>query len=441
MSKQDRQGVRTPAHLEQKYRFAKTFAEQEESATKQDKQIDTLNQKTTKLEEDTASLKGTSDKLTTAYKDFGKVLLGLNSNITNMSQVLDSLVETSSSMNERINELVNTTFMLDSRIADLEQIVYGIVREASGRAIYLTDSVNFKLSRLTLYGKTTQDGTPTPDAPVALVSAGDGGSINVNVCGKNLADNKVYKTNGQKGNFYINSDVITSPIERGSWGGVGVVVPVLPNTVYMCSSDVTPNHYFNVTFYQSMEDVVSATKAIKYSQVTNANTIKVTTPNGCYCMVVTALDSVEATYIWNWWQVEKGDIATEYEAYKGQTQNIFTSSLSGIPVDSGGDYTDSDGQQWICDEVDFALGKYVQRIGKINSYTSEDVTGAYMSTTGSLSNGATVLYALAEPIVHNLTAEERAAYAALHTNYPNTTIVNDAGAWMTVQYTSKNTES
>lgn len=36
--------------------------------------------------------------------------------------------------------------------------------------------------------------------------------------------------------------------------------------------------------------------------------------------------------------------------------------LSGLPVDSGGNYTDSSGQQWICDEMDFKRGKYVQRV-------------------------------------------------------------------------------
>ena len=39
--------------------------------------------------------------------------------------------------------------------------------------------------------------------------------------------------------------------------------------------------------------------------------------------------------------------------------------LPGLPVDSDGNYTDSNGQQWICDEMDFGRGKYVQRIEKL----------------------------------------------------------------------------
>ncbi len=45
--------------------------------------------------------------------------------------------------------------------------------------------------------------------------------------------------------------------------------------------------------------------------------------------------------------------------------------LPGIKVDSGGNYTDSNGQQWICDEMDFKRGKYVQRIKKLTLDGSE----------------------------------------------------------------------
>ena len=35
--------------------------------------------------------------------------------------------------------------------------------------------------------------------------------------------------------------------------------------------------------------------------------------------------------------------------------------LPGIPVASGGNYTDANGQQWICDEIDFERGVYIKR--------------------------------------------------------------------------------
>lgn len=44
-------------------------------------------------------------------------------------------------------------------------------------------------------------------------------------------------------------------------------------------------------------------------------------------------------------------------ANNSQTLTLQTpNALPGIPVSSGGNYTDENGQQWICDEVDLARG-------------------------------------------------------------------------------------
>ena len=44
------------------------------------------------------------------------------------------------------------------------------------------------------------------------------------------------------------------------------------------------------------------------------------------------------------------------------TQLSTPNGLPGLPIDSGSNYTDSNGQQWVCDEMDFKRGKYVQRV-------------------------------------------------------------------------------
>ena len=48
---------------------------------------------------------------------------------------------------------------------------------ASGNPVNITDSVEWPLQGLKVYGKSTQNGTPSPESPVPIVSAGDGGSI------------------------------------------------------------------------------------------------------------------------------------------------------------------------------------------------------------------------------------------------------------------------
>lgn len=69
-------------------------------------------------------------------------------------------------------------------------------------------------------------------------------------------------------------------------------------------------------------------------------------------------------------------------------------------------YIDSNGDKWICDTIESDGNggyNYVQRIGTIASYNGEAVTPPYMSTTGTLTTGATVIYVLATPVVTPLT--------------------------------------
>jgi hypothetical protein len=179
-------------------------------------------------------------------------------------------------------------------------------------------------------------------------------------------------------------------------------------------------------------------------------------------------------------------------ANKSQTLTLQTpNALPGIPVSSGGNYTDENGQQWVCDEVDLARGVYVQRITKIkltssmkwmkagNNVDRYFCTFARINTAGVLcthfsaainggtvggiatSNGNTIGFAYAErgtttvsdfkafldandvyvwaalatPVETDISADEVAAYKALTTYAPTTVIsVSDgAGAMVTYQ--------
>ena len=57
-----------------------------------------------------------------------------------------------------------------------------------------------------------------------------------------------------------------------------------------------------------------------------------------------------------------GDVKT-YESYRtSQSLTLSTpNGLPGIPVSSGGNYTDAKGQQWVCDEIDLEREKYIER--------------------------------------------------------------------------------
>jgi len=227
-----------------------------------------------------------------------------------------------------------------------------LVGTETGNPIAVDDAFPAPLCGLTVYGKSTQDGTPTPDAPVPIVSAGDGGTV-----------------------------VLTLSDGNGK-----------------------------------------------------TQTLTLPTPTG----------------------------------------------LPGIPVTSGGNYTDPQGQQWVCDEVDLERGVKVQRVGKGRVNTSDgsvneqyrlalDVPGnegkdgaspciisitPYTSWTScvagtklylkniakpegsfytaeelkALALDVDVVYQLATPIENPLTPDEIAAYKALTAYGPDTVVQAGDGA-------------
>ena len=62
------------------------------------------------------------------------------------------------------------------------------------------------------------------------------------------------------------------------------------------------------------------------------------------------------------------------EGATSQTLNITIpeQGFYGIPVRSGGNYTDASGQQWVCDEFDFANKKFIKRTERASFDGSED---------------------------------------------------------------------
>lgn len=137
-----------------------------------------------------------------------------------------------------------------------------LVGSETGNPITVDDAFAAPLRGLTVYGKSTQDGAPTPDAPVPIVSAGDGGTIVVTLSDKNG----------------------------------------------------------------------------------KTQTLILPTPNG----------------------------------------------LPGIPVTSGGNYTDSTGQQWVCDEVDLERGVKVQRV-RIKAL-SPDIAWLHLKTNSGNNNFQVRIY-------------------------------------------------
>lgn len=172
---------------------------------------------------------------------------------------------------------------------------------------------------------------------------------------------------------------------------------------------------------------------------------------------------------------------------KTQTLTLPTpNGLPGIPVTSGGNYIDQNGQQWICDEVDLERGVKVQQVNAVDLSTCVITGTTNLATTKRLSirlplkgkdyqvkalcnrlpylisftsdtihfyvdtNNAQVFipigaknpeegeyilfYALATPIETPLTPAEIAAYKAITAYAPDTVVQASDGAGVKLEY-------
>lgn len=342
-----------------------------------------------------------------------------------------------------------------------ERYANRIVAVAQGDAVAQTDTAEEPLQGLTVFGKTKQNGTPTPNMPIPLESIGTGEAaiaVTATITGKNLlkltdrvvstdtvSSNKTKRTlDGNQIFVGISADNWLNPYnilsytvretsvtvmsKQGAYG-IGFDVEVTPGNTYAFSV-AEKSYEIRCAFYQADGTLINYTNAVYGSVVRTAPS----DAKWAMVIVVPNIELLNTEITYTDLQLEIGTVATDYEPYKqAQTLTVSTpNGLAGIPVTSGGNYTDEKGQQWVCDEVDLIRGVYVQRLGLIESYDGQAVTTPYMSTTGALTTGASVLYVLASPIeTSNYMNIERPADP--HTYYPHTTITAE-GAGIAVTY-------
>lgn len=277
---------------------------------------------------------------------------------------------------------------------------------------------------LKVFGKSTQNGVPSPESPIPINSIGDSGSVDVVVTGKNLIP-----TNLAQDGISYNADKHWKFEALSKYGlvNVRIIDPkrgscILPAGQYTLTVIDSQNMQYTTISSIGSKNDWKILLNLRKTKISGTFTLTEDTRIGLFA---TPIDTTQTGYVQI--QLERGSTATSYQPYREpQTLTINTpNGLCGIPVDTGGNYTDSTGQQWVCDEVNFERGVYVQRIGKITSYNNEQLSTKYMSTTGKLATGASVIYILAAPIETPLTAEELAAYKAIK-SYPHYTHIESA---------------
>lgn len=248
-----------------------------------------------------------------------------------------------------------------------------IITYATGSTISLNDSAQRKLRGLTIYGKTTQNGTPSPTAPVPLVSAGDSGSITVSVDEQNLV---VSTPNGLPG---IRVDTGGNNVDTSGqqWVcdvvdlGTGEYVQNVLTTVFDGSDD--EGWVSNATNTTGVYRMASSLFADKIVSPPDTSTLPT-----CLC--------------------------SHYQKQAAGGKGTYGKNV-GISINVG------------------AVIIFDERFNTPSSFKE------FLA-----SNPVSCVFKLATPIRTPLSAEELAAYSSLHTNSPNTTITTNTGAEMLVRY-------
>lgn len=378
-----------------------------------------------------------------------------------------------------------------------------IKSESKEETHLIQDSVDYAFDEFFMYGKSTQSGTPSPETPAEIVSAGQSGQIKIDVLGGNLLDLSKGKSGTGEGVTYTKNP-------DGSYRRTGTATGANGNVWFLGGYSVDPNLQEKVLFtlkqgtYTLKDCILFSNKEALWNTFTIDSNIKVTGVRNPNQVVGRTYNDVIYPML------NVGSSAIPFESYKQPQTIILTTpnGLSGIPV-SGDDYTyiDSTGQKWIADTIEYRKdGKCVrvQRIAKetivggFNIVQRPDVPGRYYNSKNILKNtykdggsksmcniatwrswskedgdvktnnwfaladrnmyftpkgnvadwntekvnnllngipgGVTVLGQLLSYIETPLTPEEIAAFKALHTNEPTTTIINNAGITTKVKY-------
>lgn len=352
--------------------------------------------------------------------------------------------------------------------------------------------------------------SPSPDYPQQIVSAGSDGKIGVEVRGKNL-----FELTGIRDNEYLriekieNNTIYARPTNMNAespgttnysngWVNFSEKIKVISGILYTISlsykavqkmMEIEKLDPARILVFKDSENIILNEEIKqeigKYVDVE----IPLLIPDGTDSIhfIITCNNcSVAIKNI----QIEEGGY-TSYEPYhEPQSLSISTpTGLPAIPVDTDGNYTDANGQQWIADYVDLKLGKLYKKVTRLNlkdvdaisvahgfhsngnGYLSfnvknvnkghKPISNRYKSSMWTNESGYTyvpnsntivfvddrftdkqtaiklvqdtyVIYALTSQIETDLTPEEIQAYKNLVT-YAGTTIVeNDAECYMEV---------
>lgn len=252
----------------------------------------------------------------------------------------------------------NTTPINETNLNKIEKGIYdnSLITEAIADKLNPTDTETYKTAELTegqitdvigvkdiiIKGQTSQDGTPTPSAPVD-VNVVSGSNV-INTSSKNLFDG-ILENSGFQGTG-LNAEVNTKRIRNKNY------IRVKENQTYT----------INITEYNTTKGTISIN--ISYYNKNDYSTVRLSesgwknlpytfiTPENCkfirfLCKITSSSEESEIVYTdVNKVQLEQNSTATTYEPHQGKELHLDLGSIELCKIGNYQDYFYKSGSKW-----------------------------------------------------------------------------------------------
>lgn len=226
-----------------------------------------------------------------------------------------------------------------------------IKTSTTGKNYTISDCAEETIVSLTAYGESVQDGAPTPDSPVEIVSVEN---PTITIAGKNLLDlhdrtdakptgnwpiskydtgNVIYRgfaysgyyqlSEGSKSDVTVDGNTVTFT-QKANGYGIGYVVRCYPNTNYYFSGTLSCD-VFCAIFIDTDGNKISDTFFRKFTTPQNAR----------YVILSFSNNNTTGTYTITNPQLEIGSAATSYEPYNGEQTVTIPYTFRGLKNTNG----------------------------------------------------------------------------------------------------------
>lgn len=274
----------------------------------------------------------------------------------------------------------------DDRSIDISSSIHNV---ASGKNIHLENTTNHDVNSISLKGRSTQDGTPTPDSPIPIENITE---ISATVTGKNLINpNLPVNSKTQNGITITNNGDGTYTATGTSTSSLAIsltqknTIKLNKSTSYTNSIEILEGNFLGAIAVAVLDSEDKIT--YNYINVSSSSLSNTKTPTEDLTIKTYEyyIDKANITVNFKFRvQLEEGTVATEYEEYKS---NSLTIDLQGNELCSLPDGTK--------DEINIVNGEalLVKRIGKVildgtqAFYRSNELTNSYRYHTAEIIRG------------------------------------------------------